>query len=76
MPKTSKNDDPAAAMNAASQALAQDRKLNVFLDHIIACEKTRNEASEEIRKAWLAVKHAGFDVQEARTALVRRVCTR
>lgn len=76
MPKTSKNDDPAASMNAASQALALDRKLNVFLDHIIASEKIRNEASEEIRKTWLAVKRAGFDVQEARTALVRRVCTR
>jgi len=76
MPKTSKTDDPAVAMNAASQALAHDRKLNVFLDQIIASEKTRNDASEHIRKTWLAVKAAGFDVQEARTALVRRVCTR
>lgn len=76
MPKTSKTEDPATAMNAASQALAHDRKLNVFLDHIIATEKTRNEASEEIRKTWKAIKQAGFDEQDARTALVRRVCTR
>jgi uncharacterized protein (UPF0335 family) len=76
MPKTSKTDDPATAMNAASQALAKDRALNVYLDRIISAEKIRNAASEDIRKIWNQVKRDGFDVQEARTALVRRVCTR
>lgn len=76
MPKTSKNDDPAASMNAASQALAHDRKLNMYLDKILAAEKARNEASETIRTIWNDVKRAGFDVPEARTALVRRACTR
>jgi uncharacterized protein (UPF0335 family) len=66
------NNDPAFDMNENAKALAEERKLNVFLDRILAFEKQRNAASEGIRQVWRDVSKAGIDVGEARRALVTR----
>lgn len=66
------NQDPANAMQAAALELADERRLNVYLDRIIIEEKTRQQASENIRTIWTDVRKAGFDVDAARRKLVWR----
>ncbi len=66
------NEDPANAMQAAAKELADERRLNVFLDSIIAEEKARSAASDRIRQLWTDVRKAGFDVDAARRKLVWR----
>lgn len=68
------HDDPATAMNEAARALAEERRLNVFLDRIIVEEKARTAASENIRSIWTEIRKAGFDVDGARRKLVWRSC--
>jgi len=73
MPKGSNNTDPALALNAQNLALAEEKRLNVFLDQIIEAETARNQASDTIKKLWKVIGKQGFDVEEARRKLVQRI---
>lgn len=65
-------EDPANAMNESAKALVEERKLNVFLDRILAFEKDRTAASRGIAQVWKEVAKAGIDTTEARRKLVYR----
>lgn len=62
--------DPASAMGEQARALAEERKLSIFLDRIVAQEKARNEASTNIQAIWVEVRRAGFNVEDARRKLI------
>lgn len=59
-------------MNESAKALAEERKLNVYLDRILAFEKERTAAGGGIRQVWREVAKAGIDITEARRKLVYR----
>lgn len=66
--------DPAAAAREATMALAVEKQRNAYLDRILAEEKLRNQASENITGIWNEMRKAGLDIAEARKALVWRSC--
>ena len=73
MPKHAIDDDPAFAMTADAKALAQQKQLDAVLDKIADHERTRNNASDNIRKLWKVVEAQGHDVAAARRRFVQRM---
>lgn len=70
------DDDPASAMGREAKALSKERELRPLFDQIMAAEKQRDEASDNIRKLWQVVKQKGHDVEDARRKYVRHVISR
>lgn len=72
MPAKTETDDAVSAHAANALALAEEKKLNRYLDMVLKAEDLRSEANALIRSVWNQVEAEGFDLAAARRQLVLR----